>query len=259
MSRKSISTGLQLLTTPQTIGTFLIGGIALGVLGNAVYQLLTNWLTASNYAAIRIITGAFLTLISVAWFLSRLTHKLQSTPPLPNKKRPEKRKGIIFLVSNEPTIRKALEWHYSELRRCWLVCSEQSIELAKKFRNEIETDNKKVEIILVNDVFDVVEIRNKVDGIYRKLPPDFSESDVILDFTGMTSIASVGAFLACLNEDRPIQYTPGVFDTQLRAVQARDPVEVVLDWQVLQTQTKNVLPESNTDNLSRLGDSTISA
>jgi hypothetical protein len=33
---------MQLLTTPQTLLTFLIGGIALGVLGNAAYQVLTN-------------------------------------------------------------------------------------------------------------------------------------------------------------------------------------------------------------------------
>ena len=55
MRRTSRSSGLELLTAPKTLSTFLLGGVALGVLGNAVYQLLTNWLSTDNSAAIRII------------------------------------------------------------------------------------------------------------------------------------------------------------------------------------------------------------
>lgn len=235
MASSSFSSGLQLITAPKTLTTFLIGGVALGVVGNAVYQLLTNWLTTSNYAAVRIIIGSLAVLIGVLWFLSRLAHRLRPAPPIPNKRPPDKRRGIIFLVSNEPTIRKALAWHAESLEWCWLVCSEQTMPLAAKLRAELTEQGKNAELALVNDVLDPVECRNTVNGIYAKLPMGLSESDVILDFTGMTAIASVGAVLACLDEQRAIQYTPGVFDNELKAVRPRDPVEIRLNWGMLQT------------------------
>lgn len=247
MLRRSFSTGLQVIMAPQTLTTFLLGGVALGVLGNAAYQLLTNWLTTSNSAAIRILIGSVLTLIGVGWFLSRLAHRLRPAPPLPNKRQPEKRRGMIFLVSNEPTIRKALEWHGASLRWCWLVCSEQSMPLATKLKNELVEQGKRAELVLINDVLDPVECRNKVDDIYARLPDGCAESDVILDFTGMTAIASVGAVLACLDERRAIQYTPGVFNTELKAVQPRDPVEIVLNWGLLSPPRATELDAASMD------------
>ncbi len=79
----------------------------------------------------------------------------------------------------------------------------------------------------------LVECRNTVDRIYTHLPADLPESEVILDFTGMTSIASVGAVLACLNDQRPIQYTPAVFDSALKVLRPRDPIEIVLNWNIV--------------------------
>jgi hypothetical protein len=233
MSKKPFSKGLELLTEPRTLFTFLFSGIALGVMGNAVYQLLTNWLTTANFAVVGIAIGSLLVLLAAMWFLNRLAHRLHPAPPLPDKKPPKKRRGIIFLVSNEPTIRKALEWHGETLTWCRLICSEQSMPLATKLKAELKEQGKDVELALVNDVLDPVECRNAVDEIYAKLRPDLTESDVILDFTGMTAIASVGAVLACLDEQRAIQYTPGVFDKDLKAIQPRDPVEIVLHWGLL--------------------------
>lgn len=52
----------------------------------------------------------------------------------------------------------------------------------------------------------------------------------------MTAMASVGAALACLDEQRALQYTPGVFDEKLRVIRPRDPVEVVLTWGMVYDQ-----------------------
>lgn len=233
MQRGSLASGLKLLSAPKTLATFLLGGVALGVLGNAVYQVLTNWLTTSNWAAVRIIIGALAVLMSAVWLLGRLAHRLHVAPPLPDKKAPEKRRGVIFLVSNEPTIRKALDWHRETLEWCRLICSEQSLPLAGKLKAELKQRGVDAELALINDVLDPVECRNTVDLIYATLPEGLGESEVILDFTGMTAIASVGAVLACLDEQRSIQYTPGVFDAELKAVRPRDPVEIVLTWDTL--------------------------
>jgi hypothetical protein len=177
-----------------------------------------------------------LVLVGVAWIIEHLARRWHPAPPLPNKQPPQQRRGIIFLVSNEPTIRRALAWHHDTLQWCWLVCSEQTLPLAGKLRAELQVQEKKVEMVVLNDVFDLVECRNKVHAIYSQLPADCTPVDVILDFTGMTTIASVGAVLACLDDQRAMQYTPAVFDETLHAIQPRDPVEVVLSWGMLDDQ-----------------------
>ena len=234
--RLPLASGIQVLTAPKTLLTFLTGGIALSVLGNAVYQLLTNWLPTSNYTIIGIIIVSVLVLLGVAWMIEHLAQRWRPAPPLPNKQPPQQRRGIIFLVSNEPTIQRALAWHRDTLQWCWLVCSEQTLPLAGKLREELQVQEKKAELVVLNDVFDLVECRNKVDAIYTQLPAGCTPGDVILDFTGMTTIASVGAVLACLDEQRAMQYTPAVFNEQLHAIQPRDPVEVVLSWGMLDGQ-----------------------
>lgn len=234
MPRNAFTQGLQLITAPQTLTTFLVGGVAIGVLGDAVYQLLTNWLTTSNWAVWRIIIGSVLVLLVVIWVFGRIVSKMQPAPPLPGKKAPDKRRGLIVLVSNEPTARKAIEWHLDKLELCWLVCSEQSHPVAEKLRDELLKKGRNAELIFIHDVYDPVECRNEVNRIFELLPEGYSAADVILDFTGMTAVASVGSVLACLDEDRSIQYVPGVFDKELKVIQPRDPVEIVLDWGTVQ-------------------------
>ena len=234
--RLPLASGIQVLTAPKTLLTFLTGGIALSVLGNAVYQLLTSWLPTSHYTIIGIIVGSVLVLVGVAWMIEHLARRWHPAPPLPNKQPPQQRRGIIFLVSNEPTIQRALAWHRDTLQWCWLVCSEQTLPLAGKLRAELQAQGKKAELVVLNDVFDLVECRNKVDAIYTQLPAGCTPADVILDFTGMTTVVSVGAVLACLDDQRAMQYTPAVFNEQLHAVQPRDPVEVVLSWGMLENQ-----------------------
>jgi hypothetical protein len=48
--RLPLTSGIQVVTAPQTLLTFPTGGIALSVLGNALYQWLTHWLPTSHLA-----------------------------------------------------------------------------------------------------------------------------------------------------------------------------------------------------------------
>jgi hypothetical protein len=233
MPRKSVSSGLQLLFTPQAFIPFLLGGVAMAVLGNGVYQLLTNWLTTSNSAVIQIMIISLVVIGVMSRVLSYFVNRLRQAPPLVGKKTPDKRKGLIVLVSNKPAASKAVEWHRDSLRWCWLVCSEQSMRVASELKTDLEEMGKQAEIVLVKDVFDPVCCKEKVEAIYATLPKGCFESDVILDFTGMTTPASVGSVLACLDENRSIQYTPPDFDEEMNPKQPRDPIEIVLDWKKL--------------------------
>jgi hypothetical protein len=55
----------------------------------------------------------------------------------------------------------------------------------------------------------------------------------------MTVIVSVGAVIACLSENRAIQYTPAARDERLQNPIPLDPVEVELDWQMLRAPQTN--------------------
>jgi hypothetical protein len=77
--RLPLASGIQVLTAPKTLLTFLTGGIALSVLGNAVYQLLTNWLSTSNYTIIGIIMVSVLVLAGVAWMIEHLARRWRSS------------------------------------------------------------------------------------------------------------------------------------------------------------------------------------
>jgi hypothetical protein len=98
---------------------------------------------------------AVITFVAAAWFFTQYLARLRPAAPLPNKKPPDKRRGLILLVSNEPTIRKAIEWHADTLEKCWLVCSTLSAQLAEIIKTDLERNGKQAETILVNDVLDV--------------------------------------------------------------------------------------------------------
>lgn len=226
MRNRGRVSGLELLTAPRTLLMFVFGGVTMGVLGSAVYELLTNVLSKSNTAVGSIAVGAALALCGVTLFVRHISSRLRRPiPTLPDKQRPTPRRGLIGLVSSEETIRKAVDYHRGTLQWVWLVCSEQTLLRAQTLRDEMAEN---VVIVVIDDVYDPAECRRKIDDIYTHLPAGLAASEVILDFTGMTSVASVGAVLACLNAQRPMQFTPGVYNPELQKPQVMEPIEVVL-------------------------------
>ncbi len=231
MARRSLASGLQVLFSPGALIPFLIGSVAVAVLGSAVYQLLSNWLGTTNVAAVRIILGALVVVLTAAWVVARFVNRARALPPLVGKTTPATRKGLIVLVSNNvPVCRAAIEWHEEALEKCWLICSAQTAAVAQKLREELEKAGKQGQVILVNDVFDPLEFRSHVESVFNNLPAGWAETDVVFDFTGMTACASVGGVLACLKEERSIQYTPASYDATLKAQQPLPPVEITLHW-----------------------------
>jgi hypothetical protein len=160
MRIQSFSSGLQLMFTPGALIPFLIGSLALAVMGNATYQLVTNWLGTGNLAVVAIGGTMLAVMVSAAWVLSRFVNRLRPFPPLVGKKPPGKRQGLILLVSNEQTSRKALAWHRDMLNYCWLLCSTQSAPMADRLRDELVEQGKRAELALINDVFDPLEYKS---------------------------------------------------------------------------------------------------
>jgi hypothetical protein len=231
--KRDIVTGLQLMLTPEALVPFFFGAIALGIVGNAAYDGLLGVFGGSMRTIGMIAGGSIAVMIGCALVFARVVNRVRQRPPLPGKSKPTPRKGLIVLVSNPVSLKKAVDYHAGTLEHCWFVVSAQSRPKAEPIEQSLQSQNKATHWVMVDDVYDPIEIRNKISGIYDRLPEGISEPDVILDFTGMTSVASVGSVLACLNSARPIQYTPPVFNATMQPVGAQDPIEITLDYELL--------------------------
>lgn len=230
MAKKTLS-GWEILFSPDLLLPFVFSAVALGILGNAVFSLLTNWLTSSDSALIRISIGAFLSIILFGWLLKHFLYNRQIAAFSMGKKKPDQRKGLILLISNILTAKAAIQFHKELLTHCWLVCSESSEKSGIELKNQYENESTEFTIIPINDqdVFDPLIFKNEIEKIYSNLPSFFSEQDIIVDFTGMTAVASVGAVLACVGKDRPMQYVPAPYSQKLKAVQPLEPIEIELN------------------------------
>jgi hypothetical protein len=233
INSRTFSRGLQKIFSEQPLLYFLVGTIAVAVLGNAVYQLLTNIFGEDKRAATGIAAGSVLILLWASWHVGRIIKFGKPINPIANESRPIKRKGLILLVSKEETCRKAIEWHQQKLEHCWLICSQLSKPVAKTLKDQLEDINVVARIEEIKDAFDPIGLKEKVDSIYENLPANCQEADVILDFTGMTVLASVGSVLACLDESRAIQYVPAEYNDKGQPVKPLDPIEIVLTWSIL--------------------------
>ncbi len=240
MKRRSYSSAWQLLFSPEAAVPFLIGSLMMAVVGNALYELLTNLLGTTSKAIVGIGLSALLILGCAVVVLNHLVKLLRVSPPQINKERPAPHKGLILLVSNEEICWKSIEWHRSSLKHCWLFFSSKSQVIAEKLEQELTEMNVKTERVFVEDIFDPLEFNQKVVSIYETLPNGYTESDVILDFTGMTACASVGSVIACLDERRHKQYTPGEYNPKLQAVQPLNPVQINLHWRLLRLSASAV-------------------
>ncbi len=187
-----------------------IGAIVLSVIGNSTTQLLNNTFGQTNQAVFGISIGIIIIFILIIIFTATLLNrpkialKLDKSPPL-------QKRGLILLVSNTESCKEAIRYHGDTLERCWLICSAQTRDKAKELEKWIENFSTKkilVDIKNTEDVFDPREFYQAVHSIYVSLPRNWVANDVISDFTGMTSQASIGMAIACMTIGSELQYTP---------------------------------------------------
>jgi energy-coupling factor transporter transmembrane protein EcfT len=191
----------------EYIYLFIPGSVVLSIIGNAVSTILAKSIGEDISSAIKIIIGAVLIFLFTAWTISKLSNK--STPATDLAKAPpDLHRGLILLVSNEAACRTAIDYHKSTLECCWLICSTQTLAIAQKIKADFPTVIMP-EPWVINDVYDPIEFNEAVRKIYQKLPPRWSISDVIADFTGMTAQGSVGMVLvSSFFPNVKFQYTP---------------------------------------------------
>jgi hypothetical protein len=214
----------------ETLTPFLLGTIFLSVLGNALTQILFNVIGTTTIAAVGIAVGSVLIFMFSVWFLARSLAKMRSPEVDLGKLPPKQHKGLVLLVSREEPCCKAIEYHLSQLEYCWLICSSQSLDIAKKLKQEFP-QLKIAEPIVVNDIYDPLEFYQVVRKIYKSLPSGWTMEDAIADFTGMTAQASVGMVLASLSVQSSLQYTPAELKDGQLTGRSLKPIEIAIKQQ----------------------------
>jgi hypothetical protein len=234
--RNTFSQAIKIVFSPEAILPFLVGSISLSIFGNAIYDVIKNTFGVATPSLIKIAFIALFTFISaialVAFSIQQALSRLPFRVPIEvrQKAMDQKYPGLILLVSNPEACETAIRYHGRRLQQCWLICSAQTLEQAQAIARQhprVCPDNP----IVINDIYNPIEFRNCIDTIYRtRLPDGWQASDVIVDYTGMTAHASVGAVLACWGSDRPLQYTPAQIDSNGKAIGSLSPIKVILDF-----------------------------
>lgn len=154
----------------------------------------------------------------------------------------EKFEGLIAVMSkvNDPNKKSpaeiVIEEHWSKLRYCWLICTEDSQaaaeDLIARLRsqsidqaldqgeqptffygdrdeiNDINSPDQKISLLVPNTrINDPIYIQQLVDCIYADAEQKgLDESKVIADFTGGTRSMGIGIVLAGVSPRRRLQY-----------------------------------------------------
>jgi hypothetical protein len=146
---------------------------------------------------------------------------------------PDRKKGLILLVSRVEPCKKAIEYHAGTeanpgtLKKCWLISSAQKQGEVDALQKMLESRGINVVVSQpIADIFDPRLSYQEVLTIYRNIPTDWQVEDVIADFTGLTAPASVGMVLACMAVGGELEYTPAQFDESGKPTTSLEPIAV---------------------------------
>ncbi len=192
----------------RSMALFVIGTAALTVFNTVLYDtikeslgLLGAWLFA--LALLTIAVGV------VVWQTMR--SRGRGRVSIAEEEKPDKRSGLILLVSPHPaTAVASINYHLETLQACWLVASSGSMQTAQqlhdKYQGRIEHifwgPDYEVDPDQVNDTYEIV------CRIFDKEAPNYQvfARRIIADITGGLKPMTAGMSLACLARNRDIQY-----------------------------------------------------
>jgi len=217
---------IRIFFTSEALVPFFIGTFFLAVLNKALTQIVFNIAGQSTQASVAVAAGVIIPFIILVIFTARYLTPAELGEINLAKDTPDKHKGLILLVSREEACRKAIEYHLPTLKYCWLICSVQTLEIAKKLQREFN-QVRILEPIIIDDIYEPIEFCEAVKKISKNIPKSWTKRDVISDFTGMTAQGSVGMVLGSVFEKMPLQYTPAELDRDRRPTgRSLNPIEI---------------------------------
>lgn len=235
---------------------FLVGSIALAILGNAIYELLTSTFGATPEFLIALVIGAVLIFIFVTVGFRRLLHTLDARKVVVRNdvqpdQQAEPHAGLILPVGlNHPGPEAAIiAWHQRDatLRHCWLLVTPEVEREGKKLgdlRQGLLERGVVPHIELLPDAVQADRVYTQVQDTIMRARQLTEAHPLIADITGGTKAMTAGTLLACLDSDVAVQYlsTPRDSTGHPRRVEDARPMKVV---------TRMILEDMSTKSLSQ--------
>jgi len=228
---------ITLFLEPKLFWPFVFGTTSLGILAMALYDFLKDLVNAGELHWRFLLLGhiSFLCLLLAAHRFKKgyieVTHITPpKSPPAPRKK------GLIVLGSDKAVVQRAIEHHGAGLMYAWIIASKQTEDIANEVKEKLQRPNNRIEVRLISNPGDWQEVSLIVRDLLENRPRELAAGDIIVDLTGLTKPASIGAFLGALQGGGLIQYTPGRYTTgpQGKTIEPLEPVQIVINYGVVQ-------------------------
>ncbi len=224
MNQLSLNDLLRLFLETRFPILFLIGSLALAILGNAVYELLVNAFGATPQFLIALIVSAVMIFAFVVLGFQRLLRAIQRRGRMngvigPDEQAPP-HAGLILPVSPNPKAADAeiIAWHArrATLRHCWLLATREVVdsERLRDLKQSLLDRNVTPHVLLLGDAIHVDQVYADVREAIEQARPVRDAWPLIADMTGGTKAMTAGILLACLDADVPVQYWVAPRDRQ---------------------------------------------
>lgn len=220
---------------------FLVGSIALAILGNAVYELLTSTFGATPEFLIALVVAAVLIFAFVALSFRRLVRALDRRRVVAqNRVEPDQQAdphaGLILPVGLNPRGAEAaiIGWHRrgAALRHCWLLVSPEVARNPKfgDLKQGLLDGGVTPHVVTIDDAIQAGEVYARVRAAIEEARRFADAAPLIADITGGTKAMTAGTLLACLEAGVPAQYwsTPRDREGNPRLVEDGRPMKVVV-------------------------------
>lgn len=199
---------------PRVPWLFLVGSLALAVLGNALSELLTNIFGATLPFLIGLIVSAIAIFLFVFTRFQRLVRAFNQPKrtAIPPEQQAPPHAGLILPIglNSSGAEESIIRWHLQglNLRHCWLLITPQ-VETHAKFgdlKQLLLEQNVRIHPILLRDAEQSNQIYDRVCAAIDEARTIGEAMPLIADITAGTKPMSAGTLLACQDEGIPIHY-----------------------------------------------------
>ncbi|MFZ5917318.1 MAG: hypothetical protein ACOYZ7_10320 [Chloroflexota bacterium] len=206
----------------------VVSAVLVALLVNVFTEALTAWgglwLGWGAVAALAVATFTFV----YAYAASESRRRARHLGPLADFARPARRRGLIFLLSREDTLREAIAYHRPRLEHCWLLVTPEMQDQARQVMSHYP--DLSFTLHPLTGRYDSQSCYQTVRDIYHHEAPrlGLEPSEVIADITGGTKPLTLGLIVACLEGQYPLQHVPTAFDAAGQPGGPLPPIQIAL-------------------------------
>lgn len=222
MNRHRLSDFLAQFLDSRAPVLFIIGTLALALLGNALYELVLLTFGDRRETLVGIVVSAALILPLVYWsfrtIVEAIARNTRRTLEVPPAERMTPHRSLILPVGlrDDGPERPILEHHLRDgaLRHCWLIVTHRASERNKisDLKQWLLERNVHVYPIEINDPSSLAESYQATTTALQAARALPRALPIAVDITSGTSVMSVGIALAAREQGAPIQYYPALYD-----------------------------------------------